>query len=112
MSLIVMPGDADNVRLIAIMLGRLRMTIEETAQAYEMLSQRIFVKKGIISRISKRGRFDPELFASIIKAVVKEKTDDIHTKLIDTRENACKMCVDFVPCCAQEPTDEGISAGS
>jgi hypothetical protein len=84
---------ADVASLIAIMLGRLRMTIEETTQAYELLSQRIFTRKRGLSRFSKQSRFDPEMFTSIIQAVIKQKTGDIHTRLIEPEPEACKMCV-------------------
>lgn len=83
----------DGASLIAIMLGRLRMSIEETVQAYEMLSERIFSKKSVLSKIYKKSRFDTELFTSIIQAVIREKVGDSHAKLIDNRADTCKMCV-------------------
>lgn len=86
-------GGTSTGGLITIMLGRLRMSIEETLQAYEMLSQRIFSKKCVFSKIHNKSRFDPELFASIVQAIVNEKVDDTHAKLIDNRADACKMYV-------------------
>jgi hypothetical protein len=72
------------------------MSMKETVEAYEMLSRCIFSRKGVLSRIHRNGRFDSELFASIIQAVIKEKTDDIHAKLVDDRPDACKMYVSYL----------------
>jgi len=84
---------ADPLRLIAIMLGRLRMSIDECINAYLSLSDRVFQKKRhrVAVKGNIQGRFDSEELARVVKELViaRELQDD--TLLQDISENACKV---------------------
>jgi len=80
-------------RLIAIMLGRLRMSVDECINAYVSLSDRIFHKgrhrvtiKGKI-----QGRFDSEELARAVREVVTGKGLNEEALLKDVSDNACKV---------------------
>ncbi|KJZ71094.1 hypothetical protein HIM_09513 [Hirsutella minnesotensis 3608] len=81
--------------LIAIMLGRLRMTVDECIVAYTSLSNKVFEKKSHRIRINGQlqGRFD----ASALEREVKQTlADNGHSKdalLKDSSDGACKVLV-------------------
>ncbi|KAH7303177.1 hypothetical protein B0I35DRAFT_447093 [Stachybotrys elegans] len=72
------------------MVGRLRMAISETIEAYELLSQRVFKRKGALWELYKKSLFDPKVLASLVQ-MMEEKTGDAHSKLIEEDDTACKM---------------------
>ncbi|KAF2786451.1 FabD/lysophospholipase-like protein [Melanomma pulvis-pyrius CBS 109.77] len=81
--------------LIAIMLGRLRMSVAESIDAYLSLSDRVFRKKR--SRFTLKGniqgRFDSEELARAVKKVIKEQGLQENVLLKDESDNACKVFV-------------------
>jgi hypothetical protein len=67
-------------RLIAIMLGRLRMSVEECITAYSKLMKRIFERKenrsimGVLGRV--KPRFSSEVLGEAIKEVLNSSGHD------------------------------------
>jgi patatin-like phospholipase/acyl hydrolase len=67
-----MIGGTSTGGLIAIMLGRLRMSVNECIEAYTLLSDKIFEKKSHRININGKlqGRFDASKLESVIKDLV------------------------------------------
>src|SRR5205814_1267914 len=70
-----MIGGTSTGGLIAIMLGRLRMTVDECIEAYTSLSDRVFEKKAhrVTIRGNLQGRFDTTALEDAIKQILKER---------------------------------------
>lgn len=81
-------------RLIAIMLGRLRMPLEKAIEAYMTLSESAFTEKNFAKRAMGGplgAKFKTESLENAIKAIIGE---DCETMLLkDTDE--CRTCVNF-----------------
>ena len=75
------------------MLGRLRMSIDESIDAYLSLSDRIFQKKRhrVTVKGNIQGRFDSEELARAVKEVIKKQGLQEDTLLKDAPEAACKV---------------------
>lgn len=75
------------------MLGRLRMSIDESIDAYLSLSDRIFQKKRhrVTVKGNIQGRFDSEELARAVKEVIKQQGLQEDTLLKDAPEAACKV---------------------
>ncbi|KAG9240400.1 phospholipase, patatin family protein [Calycina marina] len=88
-----MIGGTSTGGLIAIMLGRLRMSIEDCIDAYLLLSDRIFRKKRhrVTVKGNIQGRFDSDELERAIKEVVVAQGFPENTLLKDTSDNACKV---------------------
>jgi hypothetical protein len=86
--------------LIAIMLGRLEMDIDECIKAYIEMSDRIFQKKRLLLGWNGdiQGRFDTAELESSIKRMIFEKKGNIDEKMRpDTPEpDACKVYVSYL----------------
>jgi predicted acylesterase/phospholipase RssA len=82
-------------RLIAIMLGRLRMTVDECIDAYVSLSDRIFQKQRHRVTIKGRvqGRFDSDELERAIKEIVARQGLAEDALLKDSRDTKCKVWV-------------------
>jgi hypothetical protein len=72
--------------VIAIMLGRLRMTIDDAIDDYENLTRLVF-------KFGSPGFHRFEILEHTIKTVVKQHTGDENAKMFDGGANACKACV-------------------
>ena len=82
-----------NDRLIAIMLGRLKMDVESCIEAYVDMSDRIFRKAHhrLNARGKLQGKFDAQEFERAIKQIVIStglKEDDL---LMDEPNTSCKV---------------------
>lgn len=84
-------------RLIAVMLGRLRMGVAECIAAYLKLSERVFRKtrhrvtvKGQI-----QGRFDSEELARAVREVVTQQGLQENALLKDDSKATCKVQVEL-----------------
>jgi hypothetical protein len=79
--------------LIAVMLGRLRMTVGEAITAYLSLSNRIFQKKAhrVTVKGKIQGRFDSDELARAIKEVVKQQGLPENELLKDASDAWCKV---------------------
>jgi hypothetical protein len=75
------------------MLGRLRMSIDDSIDAYLSLSDRIFQKKRhrVTVKGNIQGRFDSEELARAVKEVIKQQGLQEDTLLKDAPEAACKV---------------------
>jgi hypothetical protein len=86
----------DNLSLIAIMLGRLRMSVEECIAAYVELSSRVFQKKHIMPvtvRGKVRARYSSKELQHAIEDVVAAHHLDKDALLKETSPQACKVFV-------------------
>ena len=75
------------------MLGRLRMSIDESIDAYLSLSDRVFQKKRhrVTVKGNIQGRFDSEELTRAVKEVIKKQGLREDTLLKDAPEAACKV---------------------
>ncbi|KAF2635937.1 phospholipase, patatin family protein [Massarina eburnea CBS 473.64] len=90
-------GGTSTGGLIAIMLGRLEMTVEECINAYSRLMQQVFEKKENRSIISVMGRVTPRFSADVlenaIKQVLRECGVPINEKFDNGKRGRCKVFV-------------------
>ena len=84
------------LRLLAIMIGRLRMSIDEAIKYYDSLTKRVFSegKKTIGD-----GKFKATVLEDVIKEIVETKTGDADSHMMDTHSegNVCKTYVTASP---------------
>ncbi|KAL8765444.1 MAG: hypothetical protein Q9209_007471 [Squamulea sp. 1 TL-2023] len=89
-----MIGGTSTGGLIAIMLGRLKMSIDECIHAYLSLSERIFQKRHRIKTNGKiQGRFDSTELERAIKEVITKQGLDENALLQAETNDACKVFV-------------------
>jgi hypothetical protein len=83
----------DIVRLIAVMLGRLKMNIDDCIDTYLSLSDRIFQKKRhrVTIKGNIQGRFDSEELAQAVKDVLTAQKLKEDALLKDVSDGACKV---------------------
>ncbi|KAH7126725.1 hypothetical protein B0J11DRAFT_460046 [Dendryphion nanum] len=88
-------GGTSTGGLIAVMLGRLRMTVDEAIDAYLSLADRVFQKKAhrVTVKGKIQGRFDSDELARAVKEVVKRQGLDENALLKDEAANACRVFV-------------------
>jgi hypothetical protein len=81
------------IRLIAVMLGRLKMSIDECIDAYLSLSDRIFQKKRhrVTVKGNVQGRFDSDELELAVKEVIISQGLQEDALLKDTPEAECKV---------------------
>jgi hypothetical protein len=79
--------------LIAVMLGRLRMSVADCIAAYLSLSDRVFRKTRhrVTIKGQVQGRFDSEELAQAVKEVVKQQGLPEDALLKDAPEAKCKV---------------------
>ncbi|RDL31460.1 Uncharacterized protein BP5553_09669 [Venustampulla echinocandica] len=101
-----MIGGTSTGGLIAIMLGRLKMSIDDCINAYLLLSDRIFHKKRhrFTVKGNIQGRFDSEELSQAVKEVVIAQQLDEDTLLKDVSEDACKVFM----CATSKQTSESV----
>lgn len=101
-----MIGGTSTGGLIAVMLGRLKMSIHECVDAYLSLSDRIFQKKKhrVTAKGNIQGRFDSEELERAIKDVITGKGLEKDALLKDASDEACKVFV----CATSKHTSETI----
>jgi patatin-like phospholipase/acyl hydrolase len=98
-------GGTSTGGLIAIMLGRLKMDIEDCITAYLQISRDVFQPKkkrfDILGRASDalkvRGRFDSEALKKGIQKIVMQAGEDIDSKLKVEDEPKCRVLVSLTP---------------
>lgn len=83
---------SDSVSIIAIMLGRLEMDVDECIEAYTSLFETIVGKKGLpVNMWGKiKGRFDSTALEDCIKKILKERGLPEGEPLNDGKER-CKV---------------------
>ncbi|THW78202.1 hypothetical protein D6D18_09738 [Aureobasidium pullulans] len=82
-------------RLIAIMLGRLEMSVDECIEKYKDFMKKVFAVswRNKVRTLTDGAKYDETVLGSCIKEVVKEKLGDEDAKLLDDREEACEVFV-------------------
>jgi hypothetical protein len=75
----------NNHRIIAVMLGRLRMPVSECIDVYLDMSRKVF---GQSQNLSHREKFDPGALEEAIKTIVEKRTGDRDAPLLDS--TCCK----------------------
>lgn len=85
-------GGTSTGGLIAIMLGRLQMTVNECIAAYISLSDRVFEKKRhrIGTKGKLKGRFDAVELERAIKQILRDRGLD-EDELLKMEEAPCKV---------------------
>ncbi|KAJ7869067.1 FabD/lysophospholipase-like protein [Mycena leptocephala] len=85
-------GGTSTGGLIALMLGRLRMSVEDAKKAYGKLSKEVFSD---MKSPGSDGRFKASKLEKAIKQIVgaHSASQDPEERMKDTRENACKIFV-------------------
>ena len=86
---------ADRASLIAIMLGRLAMTVEECITAYEKLMKSVFEAKSswlpVGWSLQTKAQFDSDKLRKAIEKVVTDNGASIEDKFNDGRERGCRV---------------------
>lgn len=82
-------SDLQYPRLVAILLGRLRMSMTDAIDVFTRFSTTIFGEKQPRWRGSK---YSAKTFENVIKSVVKSKLGAEGTKMRDLEEHNCKRC--------------------
>ncbi|KAK6495233.1 hypothetical protein TWF481_003259 [Arthrobotrys musiformis] len=92
-----MIGGTSTGGLIAIMLGRLKMSLEECIQAYQVVMKKVFPEgffKMFSSALSSGTRYSAKPLEDAIKDFVRQKLGDPDAKLLDPNpKNKCKIFV-------------------
>jgi patatin-like phospholipase/acyl hydrolase len=92
--------------IIAIMLGRLRMTVEECIDAYLALSKVIFTDQKSfpgVRKLAGGAQYAASAMEENMKAIIKSKTGDPEAKMRDPLKKAC--CKTFVVATARDYAD-------
>jgi hypothetical protein len=75
------------------MLGRLKMSIDDSIDAYLSLSDRVFQKKRhrVTVKGNIQGRFDSEELTRAVKEVVSAQKEKEDALLKDVSDDACRV---------------------
>jgi patatin-like phospholipase/acyl hydrolase len=94
-----MIGGTSTGGLVAVMLGRLRMTVDECIDAYVSLSDNIFEKKCHRVKINGQlqGRFDTAALERAIKKILRDCGLAEDALFRDSPDAACKVYVCIYP---------------
>ncbi|KAE9966186.1 hypothetical protein EG328_009102 [Venturia inaequalis] len=101
-----MIGGTSTGGLIAIMLGRLKMSIDEAIDAYLSLSDRVFEKKAhrVTIKGKIQGRFDSKELEQAVKETVAKRGLHVDALLKDAPDDTCKVFV----CATSQETGETV----
>jgi len=82
-------------RIIAIMLGRLEMDVDECINAYTGMFKRIFGKKGLpVSMLGKiKGRFDSMVLEDCVREILEQRGLLPIEPFNDEKDKTCKVSV-------------------
>lgn len=85
-------GGTSTGGLIAIMLGRLRLSVDECIEEYKTLSDKVFTKLHHRATVNGkiRGRFDHEALVAGVQKLLERKGFSRDELLKDDSENGCK----------------------
>ena len=80
-------------RIIAIMLGRLRMSVSDAIRCYDSFAEKVFSRG---KKIVGDGKFKASILEDVIKEVVKEETGGADTRMMDSHpeHESCKTYVE------------------
>ncbi|KIJ39529.1 hypothetical protein M422DRAFT_110290, partial [Sphaerobolus stellatus SS14] len=96
-----MIGGTSTGGIIALMLGRLRMSINDAIDCYDQLTKTVFDA----TQVGGDGKFNHKVLERIIKDVVEHQVGTAEERMLDTRDNTCKT---FVCCRAAQDLSAGI----
>ncbi|KIJ45325.1 hypothetical protein M422DRAFT_166757, partial [Sphaerobolus stellatus SS14] len=82
-------GGTSTGGIIALMLGRLRMSVVDAIDYYERLTKTVFKD----TQVGKDGKLKHKILKRVIKDVVKMQVGTEEERMLDTRDNACKTFV-------------------
>jgi hypothetical protein len=84
--------------LIAVMLGRLRMSVADCIDAYISLSARVFRKtrQQVTYEDDFLGLFDSQRLGRAVMRIIEQQGFDKNMLLEDTSDNACKVYVVYI----------------
>ncbi|KAF2684302.1 FabD/lysophospholipase-like protein [Lentithecium fluviatile CBS 122367] len=101
-----MIGGTSTGGLIAIMLGRLKMSIDECISAYLSMSNKIFQKKRhrVTVKGKIQGRFDSDALKLAVKDIIKQQGVQEDALLKDAPDAACKVFL----CATSKETGETV----
>lgn len=87
--------DTPDVSLIAIMLGRLQMDIDECINAYSELSRNIFSKKGLpLDKWGNiKGRYKASELGNAVKTIIRNSGTSEDAPLDDGTDRGCRVYV-------------------
>jgi patatin-like phospholipase/acyl hydrolase len=95
-----MIGGTSTGGLIAIMLGRMRLTVDECIEAYSELSPNVFSKVHHRIKLTSgetQGRFDHTALEKGIKSILKTYRMDVESLLKEPQDgSSCKVYVRYV----------------
>lgn len=101
-----MIGGTSTGGLIAIMLGRLRMSVDDCIDAYTSMSDRVFFKKrhriSLLGQV--QGRFDGDELANCVKEILLKLNLSPDELLRDQPDTKCKVFV----CATSEETGDTV----
>lgn len=81
-------------RLIAVMLGRLRLSIEECKNAYTNLARNAFTPKNWASSTAAKVTLGPKFKTAPLEEAIKSLIgDNADAELLKENNPACKVCV-------------------
>ena len=88
-----MIGGTSTGGLIAVMLGRLRMTVDDCINAYTSLSDEVFEKKSHRVNINGKlqGRFDAAELERAVKKILADRGFDENTLFKESPDVSCKV---------------------
>ena len=88
-----MIGGTSTGGLIAVMLGRLRMTVDDCINAYTSLSDKVFEKKSHRVNIKGKlqGRFDAAELERAVKKILADRGFDENTLFKESPDVSCKV---------------------
>lgn len=78
--------------LIAVMLGRLRMSVADCMQVYINLSEKAFTKKNLFDRAKGKVTLGPKFKTRALEDAIKQIIgEDWATKLLKEDDSKCKV---------------------
>jgi hypothetical protein len=82
-------------RLIALMLGRLRLSVSDTIEYYDSLAEKVFSNG---KKVVGDGHFKGSILENVVKEIVKAKTADADSRMMETDSDGkvCKTYVDVL----------------
>lgn len=92
MTRICIRDSSNRISIIAIMLGRLEMDVDDCIEAYTSMFKTIFGKKGLPVNMwgNIKGRFDSTVLEDCIRRILKERGLS-ETELLDDGKDRCKV---------------------
>ncbi|KIJ30077.1 hypothetical protein M422DRAFT_187590, partial [Sphaerobolus stellatus SS14] len=82
-------GGTSTGGIIALMLGRLRMSVVDAINCYDKLTKAVFKA----TQVGRDGKFKHKVLEKVFKDVIKRQLGTDEERMFDTRDNACRTFV-------------------